>query len=110
MSDPRILFVQLQEFALLEEQDRVEVVLLDLPELLLERRKLVPRALRDIQRPRVVPRLPRTHAVLVAHVDEEAKGVLGGLLLRLLLESALLGCGEECAAASWPWVGGGFLL
>ena len=81
MPDARILFVQLQELALLEEQDRVEVVLLDLPELLLERRKLVPRALRDVQRPRVVPRLPRAHAVLVAHVDKEAERVLGCLLL-----------------------------
>ena len=33
MTDTRILLVELQELALLEEQDRVEVVLLDLPEL-----------------------------------------------------------------------------
>ena len=33
MSNPRVLLVQLQELALLEEQDGIEVVLLDLPEL-----------------------------------------------------------------------------
>ena len=57
MSNPRVLLVQLQELALLEEQDRVEVGLLDLPELLLERRELVPGGLGAVDGARVVVRV-----------------------------------------------------
>lgn len=59
----RILLVQLKELALLEEEHRVVVVLLDLPELVLKRRKLLPRRGRDVQRARVVAGLAGAVAV-----------------------------------------------
>ena len=67
----------------------------------------------------------RTRRVLVGHGARDVagergeQGVPGELAgrvaaparhARLPAGPALLGCGEECAAASWPWVGRGFLL
>ena len=98
MSDPRVFFVQLQELALLKEQNRVEMILLDLPELLLEWSELLPSLLGDVERARVVSRFPRPDLVLVHNIDEEAKRIFGALLLFLLLLRALLGGGEEAAA------------
>ena len=97
MSDTGVFFVQLQELALLKEENRVEMILLDLPELLLEWGKLLPSLLGDVERARVVSRFPRPDLVLVHNIDEEAKRIFGALLLFLLLLRALLGGGEEAA-------------
>ena len=66
MADTRILLVELQELALLEEQDRVEVVLLDLPKLLLERGERLPRRCRNVQRAGIVARLSRADLIFVS--------------------------------------------
>ena len=73
VSDPRIFLIQFKKLALLEEQDGIEVVLLDLPELktyktakkrayrqlpnlLLKRSELFPRFGRDVESARIVGR------------------------------------------------------
>ena len=99
MADTRILLVELQELALLEEQDRVEVVLLDLPKLLLERGERLPRRCRNVQRAGIVARLSRADLILVSDVNKEAEGIIRALLFLLLFSSALLGSGEEGTGA-----------
>ena len=65
MTNLRVLLVQLEELAFLEEQHCVEVVLLDLPKLLLKRTHLIPSFPRDIACSRVVVRMIRSILVLV---------------------------------------------
>ena len=57
------------------ERHRVIVVLLDLPKLFLERRKLSPGALRNIQRASVVARLSGSHTIFL---QNSARSCFGG--------------------------------
>jgi len=90
-----VVLVQLVKLALLEEEHRVVVVLLDLPELLLERCKRVPRLAGNVDCARVVLRVPGAVAVLVLDVDKEVKARLRLALLLLGLELLALGGGEK---------------
>lgn len=107
-----VLLVQLEELALLEEENRVVVVLFDLPELALKGRERLPRRRRDVERARVVAGLSRADAVglrrkalvgrvpqgtakgetHVLRVDKEAEHLLIGrsVLLRFLCDA----CGQ----------------
>lgn len=65
MSDQRVFLVQLVKLAFLEEEDRVPVLLLDLPELHLEGRELLPGALGNVQRAWVVVGLARSVSIFL---------------------------------------------
>jgi hypothetical protein len=95
VADHGVVLVQLVELALLEEENRIVVVLLDLPELRLERRKFLPRRLGDVNGTRVVVGVTGPVALLVLDVDKEVEALFLGTLLLLVVELLALGGSEE---------------
>lgn len=70
---------QLKELALLEEENSIVMILLDLPELGLERSKRFPCCRWDVESARVVLGVPRTVAVgLNGHVSEDFAAIMDG--------------------------------
>lgn len=97
MANHRVLLVQLVEFALLEEQYSIKVILLDFPELLFKWRKLIPAVFWDMDRSRVIFGIARPLAFFIPNVFrlEKLKAVLLVTLGILLGLFAILRIGEE---------------
>lgn len=111
VSNRRIVLIQLVKLALLEEQDCIEMILLDLPELLLERGHRLERLFRNVNRPLVVFRVVGAFHERVSDLirSEEMVSVLSFPFGGFLLELASFGVGQHPAVGvSWASSGAGF--
>jgi len=102
-----VALVELVELALLEEDHRVEVLALDVPELLLEGRHLGVRRRRHVQGRRVVAVVARPSALGVANVEQPLVALdvllleLGVLLALLVLQRDDVVQRRAAAASRW---------